>query len=166
MQAPNNTRRIDISFVQPQTSKIGRTLLTAFTIHNDTPDQLPAQRLQLIGNQYWRSTCSTAVPSIAPYSKCKPVWLEMRCQYTSDPALVPQTFTVCLDRSAVERVFKLCFWTFTQALRDYHPAGLEGALGADKFNLLCFGQAGSGKSSFFNSAMTLLHEGKIVCLMV
>ena len=86
----------------------------------------------------------------------------MSCHHTSDPALVPQTFKVCLEVSAVERNFKLCFRTFNQALRDYHPAGLPGAMGADKFNVLCFGQAGSGKSSFFNSALTLLHEGRAV----
>ena len=50
---------------------------------------------------------------------------------------------------------------FTKTLRDYSPIGLPGANGADKFMLLCFGLAGSGKSSFFNSALTLMHPGKV-----
>ena len=74
--------------------------------------------------------------------------------------MVPQSFTVRLDNSNLERTFRMRFWTFTGALRDYTPAGLPGAMGADKFMLLCFGLAGSGKSSFFNSVLTLMHEGR------
>lgn len=84
----------------------------------------------------------------------------MRCTWTQDPSLVPQHITVRLDNSNLERTFTMRFWTFTEGLRDYTPAGLPGSMGADKFMLLCFGLAGSGKSSFFNSVLTLMHEGR------
>lgn len=157
----NSMPRVEITFTDPQPTGVGDRLLTAFTVHNDTSDQLPAQRLQLLGDRYWRSTCSVQVPSIAPYSKCKPVYMTMRCRNTSEAANVPRNFTVRLEQSQIDRKFRLSFWTYTQALRDYSPAGLPGAMGADKFMILTFGLAGAGKSSFFNAVMTLMHEGKL-----
>ncbi|KAL0053354.1 hypothetical protein WJX82_004675 [Trebouxia sp. C0006] len=76
-----------------------------------------------------------------------------------DPADVPSSFSVRLDESGAKTIFSWSFWVFTKTLRDYSPVGLPGSHGADKYMLLCFGLAGSGKSSFFNSALTLMHEG-------
>ena len=152
--------RVDITFTQPAPVAIGQSVYAEFTVHNDTSDHLPSQRLQLIGDNYWRSSCSVAVPSIAPYSTSRPVTLKMNCRWTSDAALVPSKFTVRLDMSNIARTFEWSFWTFTQGLRDYNTSRLPGAAGTEKFMLLCFGQAGSGKSSFFNSVLTLMHQGE------
>ncbi len=127
---------------------------------NDTSERLPAQRLQLIGDDYWLPTCSVALPAISPYTESRPVALKMRCRCTMDPADVPSSFSVRLDESGPKTTFGWSFWVFTKTLRDYSPIGFPGSPGADKYMLLCFGLAGSGKSSFFNSALTLMHEGK------
>ena len=156
----SSARRIDISFIRPEPVAVGDTLKVIFRVHNDTPDELPGQRLELVGGAYFRPTSSVAVPRVAPYSESKHLCLVMRCYSTTDPALVPRTFKVRLTASEIECTCRLRFWTFTQALRDYTPAGLPGAIGADKYNLLCFGVAGSGKSSFQNGVMTLMHEGQ------
>lgn len=154
------SRRISISCSLPQPGNIGNTLSVAFKVMNDTSERLPAQRLQLIGDDHWLPTCSVALPAISPYTESRPVALKMRCHWTMDPADVPSSFSVRLDESGAKTIFSWSFWVFTKTLRDYSPVGLPGSHGADKYMLLCFGLAGSGKSSFFNSALTLMHEGK------
>lgn len=156
------SRRISIScFSPPAPVNIGGPLAMRFQVMNDTSERLPAQRLQLIGDHYWEPTCSVALPAIPPYTESRPVTLRMRCRWTTDPAAVPASFSVRLDESDVKKKFSWSFWVFTETLRDYSPVGLPGANGADKYTLLCFGLAGSGKSSFFNSALTLMHSGKV-----
>ncbi len=160
------SRRISISCDLPPPGNIGRPLSVAFKVMNDTCERLPAQRLQLIGDEYWLPTCrlpvalSVALPAISPYTESRPVALKMRCRWTTDPAAVPSSFSVRLDESGAKSTFSWSFWVYTKSLRDYSPVGLPGAHGADKYMLLCFGLAGSGKSSFFNSALTLMHDGK------
>lgn len=155
------SRRISIScFWSPAPVNIGRSLAVPFKVMNDTSERLPAQRLQLIGDHYWEPTCSVAVPALSPYTESRPVTLRMRCRWTTDPAAVPASFSVRLDGSGAKTTFTWSFWVFTKTLADYNPVGLPGANGADKYMLLCFGLAGSGKSSFFNSALTLMHSGK------
>lgn len=154
--------RIEISFYQPAPTEIGCTVSVLFKVTNDTANQLPAQRLELIGDHYWRSSCSVAVPCIQPYSACPEFTLEMRCVNTTDPAKVPPTFQVRLTKSNLTSTLCWSFWTFTQRLRDYCPIGLPGANGAEKFVILCFGLAGSGKSSFSNSVLTLMHGGEVM----
>ena len=158
------SRRISISCVSycpPAPVNIGQPLAVRFQVMNDTSERLPAQRLQLIGDHYWESTCSVALPAIPPYAESRPLALKMRCRGSTDPAAVPASFSVQLDESGARTTFTWDFWVFTKALRDYDPIGLPGANGADKYMLLCFGLAGSGKSSFFNSALTLMHSGKV-----
>lgn len=152
--------RISITFPQPALTGVGAPLILLITVSNDTSEPLPAQRLQLLGDSYWLSTCSTAVPSIPAHSSCEPVTLELRCRETTDPALVPASFTLRLDSSNVTKECRVSFRTFTRRIHDYSPVGLPGANDADKLALLCFGLAGSGKSSFVNGVLTLMHEGE------
>lgn len=156
--------RVSISYGQPALTSPGASMLLPVTVANDTSEELPAQRLQLQGDAYWQNTCSVALPPIAPYSECEEVVLQMRCHNNLDPdsliASLPAYFTLQLDVSKITQRCSLSFWTYTQGLRDYSPATLPGANGADKFVLLAFGLAGSGKSSFYNSVQTLMQKGR------
>lgn len=158
--ARHDQPRISIAYSRPSPTNVGGGLVLLVTVQNDTKDQLPEQRLQLLGDSYWQSTCSVAIPPIDAHSECQPVTFELRCRDVTDPALVPASFTLRLEESKIDKNCKASFRTFTKRLSDYSPVNLPGANGAERFQLLVLGLAGSGKSSFLNSVMTLMHEGE------
>lgn len=79
----------------------------------------------------------------------------MVCRYMDTLACqrVPNVFTSELSRSGPEAVPSQ---SFLQALQEWSPQGLPGADGADRFNVLVVGLAGSGKSSTINSMLKLV----------
>ena len=91
-----------------------------------------------------------------PAHSQKDVVIELRGRHTEDLTKVTDTVTMKLSRLDVERTSSLSFGLFAKGLQNYVPTGLPGADGTGKFNVLLFGLAGSTKSSFVNSALTLM----------
>lgn len=122
---------------------------------------LPAQALQVVPTDYWQ-TATAAVPAMPPYSV--PGIKVLVCGRADAR---PQTIDFRLTFSEVELRCPLSFSFFSKSLQQRSPHGLPGAACSQSFNLLLIGPAGTAKSSFINSALTLLsHSGKFTGVTV
>ena len=140
-------------------SSLGKTLALSFAVQNNSTISLPAQRLQLEpGKEMYWQPCSAAVPCVAS-GGCVDISLNLRCKFITEPMYAPKEVQVTLDISRVTATLQLDFSVFTNELCEAAPFGQPGAAGAETFNVLLFGMAGSGKSSFINSVFTLMDSG-------
>ena len=145
-------------------TSLGKTLALSFTVHNNSSISLPAQRLQLeTGKEMYWQPCSTEVPCVAS-GGCVNFSLDLKCTFRTEPKYAPKAAEVTLDVSRVTATLQLDFSVFTSKLCKAAPLGQPGAAGAERFNVLLFGMAGSGKSSFINSVFTLMDSGVGHCL--
>lgn len=144
-------------------TSLGHTLALSFAVHNNSRISLPAQRLQLeTGKEVYWQPCSAAVPCIAS-GGCVDISLDLRCKFITEPIHAPKVAEVTLDVSKVTATVQLDFSVFTGELCEAAPLGQPGAAGAERYNVLLFGMAGSGKSSFINSVFTLMDSGAGHC---
>lgn len=123
-------------------------------IRNETGDRLPAQPLQVVSTDYWEST-RVDTPAVQPYSVQK-VYIQLQARIGRKVEEVPDHVVLQLTQSGVVHNTALSFSFFNKALRQWSPRGLHGASGSRNFNILLVGAAGSTKSSFINSVLTLV----------
>ena len=167
--APNMAGTYDAVYIesfQCEPAAFGEPLTIPFKISNQSSNPLPKQTLKVHPwslESYWEPSF-VQVPELCAHSS-KHVLLKAFCQQTADAEDIPAYLTVQLEPCGVTNTFKKRFYTFTGGLTKLSPAGLHGSLGVDKFNVLLFGLAGAGKSSFINSVHTLLSSGIALMLM-
>ena len=133
-------------------SEVGKTLYLFAKIRNPTAQILPAQRLAVKPDVYWQP-CSVAVPAVPP--GCTKEFSFTLSAHNRSEEDVPRTTVFELSVSGERTKVALSFTLFTKALRQYSTYGLPGADGHDRFNIILVGLAGSTKSSFINSCLTL-----------
>ena len=155
-----------IDAVQGDPAAFGEPLTLAYNITNQSSSPLPKQTLKIHPcslESYWEPSF-VQVPELCAHST-EQVHMKAFCQQTANAEDIPGQITVQLEPYGVQTTFRLRFQNFTGGLTKLSPAGLQGSLGVDKFNILLFGLAGAGKSSFINSVHTLLSSGKALMLM-
>ena len=134
-------------------------------VHNEDSANLPAQALQVVPTEYWQ-TGTAAVPAMPPYS-VRGIKVLVCGRADAQAEDVPQYIDFRLTFSEVELRCPLSFSFFSKSLQQWSPHGLPGAVCSQSFNLLLIGAAGTAKSSFINSALTLLsHSGKFTGVTV
>lgn len=145
---------------QLERSAIGGSASVCATIVNESDEEIQAQRLQVVPCKYFYPS-SSAFEAIPSYSQ-KDVIIQLRGRNASDITGIPDKVIFRLSKNGFEQSIALCFGFFAEGLRQYVPEGLPGADGASRFNVLLFGLAGSSKSSFSNSVLTLMgSDGKL-----
>lgn len=151
---------------QGEPAAFGEPLTIPFKITNQSSSPLAKQTLKIHPcslESYWEPSF-VQVPELCAHSS-KHVHLKAFCQQTANAEDIPAKLTVQLEPCGVQQTSRLRFKSFTGGLTKLSPAGLQGSLGVDKFNILLFGQAGAGKSSFINAVHTLLSSGTVLLLM-
>ena len=167
--APNMAGSYDAVYIeahQGERAAFGEPLTCSFSILNQSGSPLPQQTLKIHPcslESYWEPSF-VQVPELSAHSS-KQVQLKAFCRQTAHAEDIPAHLTVQLEPCGIQRTIRMRFWDFTGGLTKLSPAGLQGSLGVEKFNILLFGLAGAGKSSFINSVHTLLSSGTALILM-
>ena len=155
---------VSLRYLGPQAdSFIGGHGVIGIDIRNETPNTVHAQSLVVETGPYWEPRRPAPVPALAPYSEGH-VRLLLCGRAGAEAGDVPEFLTCRLTLSAVEVKLPLSFSYFSKSLEEWSPGRLRGAAGSPHFNLLLIGATGSAKSSFINSALTLVSHPSMLLL--